>query len=59
MRIGPVRSARISDIEIMAQYGRVAFAYSGAQHKLLPVISAANLQTWEHKFNLQLSIQTI
>ena len=44
MRIGPVRSARISDIEIMAQYGRVAFAYSGAQHKLLPVISAANLQ---------------
>jgi hypothetical protein len=44
MRIGPVRSARISDIEIMSQYGRVAFAYSGAQKKLLPVIAAANLQ---------------
>ena len=44
MRIGPVRSARISDIEIMAQYGRVAFAYSGAQRRLLPVIAAANLQ---------------
>lgn len=44
MRIGPVRSARISDIEIMSQYGRVAFAYSGAQGKLLPVIAAANLQ---------------
>jgi len=44
IRIGPVRSARISDIEIMAQYGRVAFAYSGAQRKLLSVISAANLQ---------------
>jgi len=43
-RIGPVRSARISDIEIMAQFGRVAFAYSGAQRKLLPVIAAANLQ---------------
>jgi hypothetical protein len=43
-RIGPVRSARISDIEIMAQFGRVAFAYSGAQKKLLPVIAAANLQ---------------
>ena len=43
MRIGPVRSARISDIEIMSQYGRVAFAYSGAQKKLLPVIAAANL----------------
>jgi hypothetical protein len=43
-RIGPVRSARISDIEIMSQFGRVAFAYSGAQSKLLPVIAAANLQ---------------
>ena len=43
-RIGPVRSARISDIDIVAQFGRVAFAYSGAQKKLLPVIAAANLQ---------------
>ena len=43
-RVGPVRSARISDIDILAQYGRVAFAYSGAQKKLLPVIDAANLQ---------------
>ena len=42
--VGPVRSARISDIEILSQYGRVAFAYSGAQKKLLPVIAAANLQ---------------
>jgi hypothetical protein len=43
-RVGPVRSARISDIEIMSQFGRVAFAYSGAQKKLLPVIAAANVQ---------------
>jgi len=42
-RIGPVRSARISDIELLAQYGHVAFAFSGAQHKLLPVIAAAKL----------------
>jgi hypothetical protein len=42
-RIGPVRSARISDIDLLAQYGRVAFAYSGAQQKLLPVIGSANL----------------
>lgn len=42
--IGPVRSARISDIEILEQYGRVAFAYSGAQSKLLPVIAAANVE---------------
>ncbi|CAB4768046.1 unannotated protein [freshwater metagenome] len=43
-RVGPVRSARISDIEILSQFGHIAFAYSGAQKKLLPVISAANLQ---------------
>jgi len=42
--IGPVRSARISDIELLEQYGRVVFAYSGAQSKLLPVIAAANLE---------------
>jgi len=41
--IGPVRSARISDIDILAQYGKVAFAFSGAQTKMLPVIAAANL----------------
>jgi hypothetical protein len=43
-RVGPVRSARISDIDILSQFGRVAFAYSGAQRKLLPVIAAANIQ---------------
>lgn len=42
--IGPVRSARISDIDLLQQFGRVAFAYSGAQSKLLPVIAAANLE---------------
>ena len=46
MEIGPIRSARISDIEILAQYGRVVFAYSGAQSKLLPVIGAANLNDY-------------
>lgn len=40
--VGPVRSARISDIELAAQYGKVIFAYSGAQRKMLPVIAAAN-----------------
>jgi hypothetical protein len=42
--IGPVRSARISDVELLAQYGRVGFAYSGAQSKLRPVLVAANLE---------------
>jgi hypothetical protein len=42
--IGPVRSARISDIELLAQYGHVAFAYSGAQSKLRPEIASADLE---------------
>lgn len=41
--VGPIRSARISDIELLSQYGRVGFAYSGAQSKFLPVLAAANL----------------
>jgi hypothetical protein len=44
--IGPVRSARISDIEILAQYGKVIFAYSGAQSLMLSVISQSNL--WDY-----------
>lgn len=43
-QIGPVRSARISDIDLLSQYGHVAFAYSGAQTRMLPVIAAANLE---------------
>ena len=42
--IGPIRSARISDIELLAQFGRVGFAYSGAQSKMRPEIGAANLE---------------
>lgn len=45
-RIGPVRSARISDIDILAQFGKVTFAYSGAQRLMLLVISEANL--WDY-----------
>lgn len=42
-QIGPVRSARISDMELLEQYGKVAFAFSGAQRKLRPVIDSAKL----------------
>ena len=42
--IGPVRSARISDIELFAQFGRVGLAYSGAQTKMRPVLAAANIE---------------
>ena len=42
-QIGPVRSARISDLELLRQYGRVAFAFSGAQPLLLDDIARAFL----------------
>jgi hypothetical protein len=42
-KIGPVRSARISDIELFQPYGRVAFAYSGAQPRLITLLHQANL----------------
>ncbi len=40
-RIGPVRSARITDVDLLAQYDRPAFAFSGAQRRLLPTLAAA------------------
>ena len=40
-RIGPVRSARITDIDLLAQYGSPAFAFSGAQKKLWPALDTA------------------
>lgn len=43
VKIGPIRSARISDIDILAEYGRVGFIFSGAQRKMYPVIDSANL----------------
>lgn len=44
--IGPVRSARISDIDILSQYGKVIFAYSGAQRAMLTIIANSNL--WDY-----------
>ena len=41
--LGPIRSARISDLSILGEYGKVGFLYSGAQSKMRPVITAANL----------------
>ncbi len=42
-RIGPVRSARITDIDLLEQYGSPAFAFSGVQTKMWPVIDASSL----------------
>jgi hypothetical protein len=39
--VGPVRSARDDDLQLLRQFGRPAFAYSGAQPQLLPVVERA------------------
>ena len=39
--IGPVRSAREDDLELLRQFGRPGFAYSGAAPHLLPFIARA------------------
>jgi Protein of unknown function (DUF3048) N-terminal domain len=36
--VGPVRSAREDDLQVLRQFGRPAFAYSGATPALLPYI---------------------
>lgn len=47
-KVGPVRSARVSDLEIMEQFGTPAFAYSGAQSRFIPEIEAANIVQLAH-----------
>ena len=39
--VGPIRSARITDIDLLHPFGAVAFAYSGAQSKLRPALAEA------------------
>ena len=41
--IGPVRSARQSDLDILRQFGRPAFAWSGATPHLVPFVERAPL----------------
>ncbi|MDI2130866.1 DUF3048 domain-containing protein [Yinghuangia seranimata] len=41
--VGPVRSARQTDLPILAAYGKVDFAYSGAIGGLKPELAAANI----------------
>ncbi|MGX1881538.1 DUF3048 domain-containing protein [Streptomyces sp. NPDC055287] len=41
--VGPVRSARETDLELLRQFNRPTLAYSGAQSKLMPLIEAAPL----------------
>jgi hypothetical protein len=41
--IGPVRSARADDLELLRQFGRPAFAWSGAQPRLTRVVERAKI----------------
>jgi hypothetical protein len=41
--IGPVRSAREDDLELLRQFGRPAFAYSGAAPHLVPFVHRARI----------------
>lgn len=41
--VGPVRSARESDLELLRQFDEPTLAFSGAQSKLLPLIDRAPL----------------
>ncbi|MFG3009067.1 DUF3048 domain-containing protein [Streptomyces cinerochromogenes] len=42
--VGPVRSARESDLELLRQFTRPTLAFSGAQRALLPLIDRAPLR---------------
>ncbi|MEZ0077430.1 DUF3048 domain-containing protein [Planotetraspora sp. GP83] len=42
-QVGPVRSARISDLHILPMFGKPALAYSGVQTKMIPFVRKASL----------------
>ncbi|AWW36703.1 DUF3048 domain-containing protein [Streptomyces cadmiisoli] len=42
--VGPVRSARETDLELLRQFDRPTLAFSGAQRKLTPLIDGAPLR---------------
>lgn len=46
--VGPVRSARLTDIDVLEQYGRVPLAYSGAAGYVLRAISRSRVISLAH-----------
>ncbi len=46
--VGPVRSGRASDPELFAQYGRVVFAFSGAQAGVRRIIQRSPMYTFDN-----------
>lgn len=43
-RVGPVRSARETDVQLLAQYGKVALAYSGSDSSVVPLLRSSGLK---------------
>ena len=43
-KVGPVRSARLTDVQLLAQYGRLAFTFSGGAAEVVAAVRAANVQ---------------
>jgi hypothetical protein len=41
--VGPVRSARISDLDVLPMFGKPALAYSGVQRLMIPLVRATSL----------------
>ncbi len=44
IEVGPVRSARITDLDLVTAFGTPGFAYSGATTKLRPMLDEGHLQ---------------
>ncbi|GAA4575469.1 DUF3048 domain-containing protein [Planotetraspora kaengkrachanensis] len=42
-QVGPVRSARISDLHILPMFGKPALGYSGVQTRMIPFVQQASL----------------
>lgn len=41
--IGPVRSARVTDLDLLGQYGRPVFAFSGSVPQLIPMLHRTSI----------------
>jgi hypothetical protein len=49
--VGPIRSSRLSDIDLLAEYGRPLLAFSGAAGYVLDALAGANLVLLPHGAN--------
>lgn len=46
--VGPVRSARITDVELFEPWGDIAFAYSGAQKRMVKVLNKTDFHLFSN-----------